>query len=176
MSAWLMDDFEDDATWTPRTALWMRRALVAWFGNDVQPEGAPDVRDIIRVARVDAGLAVDDLVAHFAGQPERFVKWVPVGEYAGADYASGGWRLDYLAVMCELVTHVSRTQQARALAHDAERFPTLDAWLGAEAKGLLRAEPAVGGSSHLPVGTQRQLRRAAVLRRWRNRRSWRTAQ
>lgn len=62
---------------------------------------------------------------------ERFTNWVPVEEYAGPGFADGHWKIDRERLFGALVS--AEYQLARNW--DAERFPTLDAWLRAEAAG-----------------------------------------
>jgi hypothetical protein len=114
-------------------ARWYRAALAAKL---------PTVIDATKYGHV-----LPHLVDWYAERPGQFVTWKPAEVYYGPGFAAGAWAVLWERVYAEpAVGHAWRAAVARADAvareaarrADAARFPTLDAWLEAERRGLLQ--------------------------------------
>lgn len=118
-------------------------------------------RGVAELAPTIRGHVLDLLCA----RAHALVYWLPSDEYRGPDYTNGAWRINEEAWFAALTTCKGLALDAWRLADDAERFPTLDAWLRAEADGLLEHQGATSGRSGLPAEVRKRLSVAARKRR-----------
>ncbi len=84
------------------------------------------------------GRVVDLLTA----RAESLVSWIPADVYRGPGFSNGEWQVNAAAWTAAL-------NDCQKIA-TTERFPTLDAWLQADAAGTLECGGARGGSAKLP--------------------------
>ena len=83
-----------------------------------------------------------DLIAWFVDHVDGYVRWFDDPEYRGSRWSHGKWlvilsRYDLINVLAEIEDAEGR----RLRREEAARYPTLDAWLRAEAQGELEAPP-----------------------------------
>lgn len=111
------------------------RDVRAWFGrrldvilNRPAPWGDVTIEEVVSMYYMDkAG----------SGGPECFLDWEDSDEYRGKGWSNGFWAVDVKTVLAELPYAIHYVRRAKARALDAQRFPTLDEWLDAEARGNL---------------------------------------
>ncbi len=122
------DDYWDDVPrFGGKARRWYRRLLfhsaIGWLRDRRLPE-------------TDASQEILGRMVHAVAEgwkPQ--VTWKDFDEFRGRNHASGEWRLDEKR-LAELWPEVFAAAMA---AQEASRYPTLDAWLDAEARGELKA-------------------------------------
>ena len=102
------------------------------------------------------GRVVDLLTA----RAESLVSWIPADVYRGPGFSNGEWQVNAIAWTAAL-------NDCQKIA-TTERFPTLDAWLQADAAGTLAHKGATGGQAQLP----RALRDTLIVAAWGRRKAW----
>jgi hypothetical protein len=109
-----------------RGRLWFRHRVRALF----LPMFEADAQDAALTSRI---------VDWYTERAERYAVWVTAETYLGPRFAWGHWTVLESEVRADL--EVARYQCGRevAQARDTDRFPTLEAWLTAEARGELEA-------------------------------------
>jgi hypothetical protein len=111
------------------------------------------------------------LVRWFAADVARYVRWQPHPTFTPRQLDTGAFVIEWPLVHGDLAHGISesRADAAReALRDEATQFPTLDAWLMAEARGELVAVRLQGGSAGLPEAQRAALAQSAAARqrRW----------
>jgi hypothetical protein len=76
------------------------------------------------------------IVSWYVHRAEAYARWVPAETYAGPGFAAGAW----VILKEEVIGDFEIARYQSALARDRQRFPSLEAWLAAEARG--EVEPA----------------------------------
>jgi hypothetical protein len=110
----------------------------------------------------------DEVANRIASAPEKVLNWVPSENYKGSGFTHGSWKLVPEWFVKELRHCADEVRRELEAEVDAEHHRSLDAWLEADRKGLLKARGAKGGLrvSSLPDGLYGTLLRARY-ERWR---------
>ena len=132
--------------------------------------GHPWFRARIRVhlfEKVSPKTLLDEVVEWFARSPRKYVFWAAEQSYRGTGYSDGAWHLHGPQIDQDLCGALAPAREAARRRADAERFPTLEAWLQAERSGELEHRGALGSKygDGLPNALVRALREAARIRR-----------
>ena len=120
-----------------RGARWFREVLANELKHRVYAAGE----------RLGPEAAMPFAVSRYARAARRFVKWHPAKEYRGARYSAGIYVVDWDGVLAAWPSIRSAAIVDCDRAEDAERFQTLDAWLEADRRGLLRYQGATEPSA-----------------------------
>lgn len=133
---------------------WLRRQLLAKLGETRAPWGDVSVEDVVEWY----------LQWGTGGSPvPYYVEWKDDDEFRGHGYANGGWIVDWDLVSRDLPEAI-REVERRSASAEAERHPTLDAWLLAEARGELKYRGDLGGMQFIPAEVRARVEAAAQER------------
>jgi len=108
-----------------------------------------------------------ELVAWFVERIPSYVCWLDDKEYHGKRWGCGGWQVvlsrhDLLTALRDLEAAAER----RLRQAEAARYPTLDAWLGAEVRGDLAAPAAEEPDAYDLLRNRQQQQHTAASERW----------
>lgn len=138
-----------------------------WFAHALRASFTEETDDHKRVIQDDD---LDEFVAWYCEDPERYVEWQPEDTYRGRRFAAGGWAINNGIVNADYDQAREEIERARLRAIDAAHISSLDDWLRADIAGTLQFPGCRGGTWGWDQSPEVQSSLAAAARL--RRRNW----
>jgi hypothetical protein len=165
--SWKGDDYSDDPSKIgPDVRQWFTLLVSKTLKRQVGADGEDNAIVQCRLI-VESHLKGDEqaVIDWLTSRIDRFTIFVPLAEYRGDNYAMGGWQVRWNAIHRVIADVCCEIVEAKRVARDAARYPTLDDWLRADIAGTLRHRGADGGMGKVPGKVRGRLKREASARR-----------